>query len=377
MVMRWNYYLPTRIFLGSGILNNLPDYLKLLDTTRNILLVTGRKAMKELGYTDKVLRLLKDYQVFIFDQIDPNPDIKLVKNALLYAKENDIDLVIGLGGGSVIDVAKSVAILTNNDKPLEEYLPSKGKIQRRGLNFIAIPTTAGTGSEVTRWATIWDKEKKEKKSLEHSFMYPTMALIDPTITVHLDKYITAVTGLDTLSHAIEAYWSNNSQPLSDIFAKDAIRLIFGNLERAYQDPSELKFRENMSKASLFAGLAFSNTKTTAAHSISYPMTAYFNIPHGLACAITLPSLLEFNAEVVREKSLAIAKLTGAKTVSEGAENIRKLVEKLNLPTSLSGLGIREKDLDIIIENGFTPDRVKNNPREITRDDLYKILKNLL
>ena len=124
-------------------------------------------------------------------------------------------------------------------------------------------------------------------------------------------------------------------------------------------------------------MAFSNAKTTAAHSISYPMTAYFNVPHGLACAITLPSLLEFNAEVVSEKALAIAKLTGAKTVSEGAENVRKLIEKLDLPTKLSGLGIPEKGLDIIIENAFTPDRIKNNPREIARDDLYKILKDLL
>lgn len=375
--MKWNYYLPARIFLGSGILNNLADYLKLLDTARNVLLVTGRKAMKKYGYTNKVLRLLKDYQVFIFNQVDPNPNTELVKNVRQYAKQNNIDLVIGLGGGSVIDVAKSVAILTNNDKPLEEYLSNKEKIQHRGLSFIAIPTTAGTGSEVTRWATIWDKEKKEKKSLEHSFMYPAVALIDPTITIHLDKYTTAVTGLDVLSHAVEAYWSRNSQPISDMFAREAISLVFGNLERAHQNPHELKFRENMSKASLFAGLAFSNTKTTAAHSISYPMTAYFKIPHGLACAITLPSLLEFNAEVVSEKALAIAKLIGAKTVSESAENIRKLIERLNLPTKLSGLGIREKDLNIIIENGFTPGRVKNNPREIARDDLYKILKNLL
>ena len=375
--MRWNYYLPTRIFLGSGILNNLADYLKLLDTTRNVLLVTGRKAMKKYGYTNKVLRLLKDYQVFIFNQVDPNPNTELVKNARQYAKQNNIDLVIGLGGGSVIDVAKSVAILTNNDKPLGEYLSNKEKIQHRGLSFVAIPTTAGSGSEVTRWATIWDKEKKEKKSLEHSFMYPAMALIDPAITIHLDKYTTAVTGLDVLSHAVEAYWSRNSQPISDMFAREAIILVFGNLERAHQNPHELKFRENMSKASLFAGLAFSNTKTTAAHSISYPMTAYFKIPHGLTCAITLPSLLEFNGEVVSEKALAIAKLIGAKTVSESAENIRKLIERLNLPTKLSGLGIREKDLDIIIENGFTPGRVKNNPREIARDDLYKILKNLL
>lgn len=375
--MEWNHYLPTRIFFGNGILDNLLDYMKLLNPGKHILLITGRKSMRRLGYTDKVVQLLRDYRIYIFDRVDPNPDVQVVKDAVRYAKENNIALVISLGGGSTIDVGKSVAILCNNSECLEEYLSGNKAVEHKGVNFIAIPTTAGTGSEVTRWATIWDRRTKEKNSLEHAFMYPEMVLIDPTITLHLGQYTTAVTGLDALSHAIEALWSKNAQPISEIFAKEAITLIFENLENAYQNPEELRFRENMSRASLFAGMAFSNTKTTACHSISYPMTSHFNVPHGLACAITLPSFLEFNSAVVRGKALIIAQLTGAKSIPEGAENIRRLMKKIGLPVTLGELGISEKDIEVIVENGFTPDRMKHNPRAVSRNDLYEMLRNLL
>lgn len=370
------YCLPTEIVFGSGSLGQIAGLVSKY-LPQKILLVTGKGAMKRLGITERVVNYLKEYKVTIYDKVEVNPGIEEVEEAREFLKSEKAGLIISLGGGSVLDAGKAISILANSDHRLRDYLAGKEQLQKGGIPFIAVPTTSGTGSEVTGWATIWDKEEKRKYSLSNRHMYPDVALVDPELTLKLPPKTTATTGLDALCHAIEAYWSNNSQPFSSLFAREAIRLVSLNLQKAYDHPEELRYREVMSLASLLAGMAFSNTRTTAAHSISYPLTARFGIAHGLACAVTLPQLLIFNSPAIGRKALDIISLLGAREIEEGADKIKKLMRGVGLPTTLSEMGIKKEDIPKIIEEGFTPDRTEHNPRRITRDDLYRILEEIL
>lgn len=368
------YYLPTRITFGRGSFNGLREAVE-RHAAKKLIIVTGKNAAKKTGLTKKALELLDGYDTCLYG-VESNPSINTIEEGVTLLGGEKCDAVVGLGGGSALDVAKSLAILAKNPGPLKDYLSGDKTIQKNGLPYIAVPTTSGTGSEVTMWATVWDKDEKRKYSLESERMYAADALVDPQLTLTVPPRVTAITGLDALSHAVEACWSNNSQPISDVCAMEAIRLVFGNLKKACDNPADISLRENMSKASLFAGLAFSNTKTTACHSVSYPLTARFGVDHGLACAITLPSLLEYNSQAAGEKTGRIAGATGAGTVKQGAENIRKLVSSLGLPTRLSELDIQAGDLEVIVSEGFTRGRTDNNPRKLSRDDLLRILREI-
>ena len=283
----WKYLSPTKIVFGQRSFNTLKKYVLDLNTHQNILIVTGRNSMKKYGYIDQCKRMLYDRSLYFFDRIPPNPTIEVLKEGLEFAGNTDIELVIAIGGGSALDAGKSLAILLKNPGSLSEYLRGKASFHNKGLPFIAIPTTSGTASEVTCWATIWDLLNKKKYSLSHEWMFPDYAIIDPLLTVHMSPQLTACTGMDALTHAIESCWSRSAQPISDSFALRAIKLIRKNIKTAYDEPQNLAARINMAMASLFAGLAFNNTKTAACHSISYPMTFNYNIPHGLAVSITI------------------------------------------------------------------------------------------
>jgi phosphonate metabolism-associated iron-containing alcohol dehydrogenase len=344
-----------------------------------ILLVTGHEAMRKHGHIDRIKALLGQRNFLVYDQVFPNPDFSVAQEGVDLAGRKHIDIVIGLGGGSCIDIGKTIAFVSMQGSSVVDCLdPSYLRAKTRmALPFIAIPTTAGTGSEVTRWATIWDRTRKRKESLEHEFLYPEYALIDPLLTLTTPRYLTAITGLDALCHAVESFWSKNSQPISDTFAIEAMKLIIKNIVRTANSPEDIHARKSMALGSLFAGLAFSNTKTTACHSISYPMTAHFNVPHGLACTITLPLLLQFNSLSMNEKVKVIQALFGGNSIVEASENIKNIMIQLDLPTTLSDLNITKDDIEIILNEGFTSSRMKGNPRQIERDDLNDILEALL
>ena len=270
-----------------------------------------------------------------------------------------------------------MAILLKNPGTLDEYLKGKRKIMHRGIPLIAIPTTAGTASEVTSWATIWDMEKKNKYSLAHKWMFPEYAIVDPALTVSMSPSLTAMTGMDALTHAIESCWSINSQPISDVFALRAIRLIRNNIQKACDEPGDMTARTNMALASLFAGLAFNNTKTAACHSLSYPMTFHFGIPHGLAVSITLKEVIKYNDRIVPEKVKQIVEEFGESSVEGFIKAIGELMVSIGLPTKLRDLKLREEDLNVLIKDSINPERMKNNPANLTEVDIRTILKNVL
>jgi phosphonate metabolism-associated iron-containing alcohol dehydrogenase len=373
--MSWSHYIPTRIIFGKNCLKEVANAAKSFKPSK-VLLVTGRKSMKETGVTDRVIDYLKDYQVVIYDKVEPNPTVRIVEGGIQFLKDEECDLVIGLGGGSAIDTAKAISVLAKNPGPAEEYLSGERKILNRRLPLIAIPTTAGTGTEVTPAASITSEKSKRKISLTHEYVHPDVAIVDPVLTATMPKFVTATTGLDALSQCIEAYWSKNRTPISDIFALNGAKLIFENLTKAFDFPDDLEFRENMALASLFSGMAISIAKTTIVHSVSYPLTVHFNVTHGLACSLTLPSFIMYNSKVVEDRILEIAKTAGVKTVEDFVRKIEQLISNFELPRRLSEVGIKMEDIDIIVKEGFRPDRAGNNPREVTDEDLRRILNDI-
>lgn len=380
------YYLPTRIVSGSSSLKKIGSLVEGF-SPKTVLLVTGRAAMKKSGITGRMIGYLKNYKIIVYDKVEPNPTTAIVDEGLELVKKENVDLIISLGGGSAIDAGKAIAILARNEGSALEYLSKEKEIKNKGLPFIAIPTTAGTGSEITIFSVLTVEKDKAKKTLAHPYMYPAIAVADASLTLGLDKKTTAITGMDALSHAMEAYWSIHSFPAADEHAIKSIKLVDGHLEKACFDLTNLRHREKMMEASLEAGKAFSQTRTTAVHSVSYPMTSHYNVPHGLACGLTLAAFLEFNYKVskddcmdkrgpdfVKKRIEEIAKALGSETVEQGASRIREIMKNIGLPIHLKEAGV--KDIDVVIEGGFTPERVKNNPRRVSRENLRSLLSTL-
>ncbi|MHA1512217.1 MAG: iron-containing alcohol dehydrogenase [Promethearchaeota archaeon] len=381
------YYNPVEVLFGINSLKNISKLAVKIARNKKILIVTDKNLLDILNISKKVYEYLeKDgFIVDIFEKEGYFSSIEIIDNGADLVRNKDYGLIIGIGGGSAMDTAKCMAILGKNPGSINLYLKEGKKLEKYGIPLIEVPTTSGTGSEVTMWATVWDLGEKQKKfSLSDPKMYAKSTVVDPTLVRSLPQKMTAMTGLDALSQAIEAYWSKNHNIISDIYALKAIGIIFNNLKKVFDDPKNIENRKNLAFGSLLSGLAFSNTKTTAVHSVSYPITLHFNVAHGLACALTLSQFLIFNSEKTvdnideaPERIQKISETMGAESPEKAAQMITELMENLNLPTKLHEVGIDNDGIELIIKEGFTPDRVKHNPRKLTEEQLRQILQNLL
>jgi len=372
----WRYHNPVKIHFGPTIIRNLPH---IVGPQRSILITIPCSTKR--GISNSLKKLLGGSLVAIFDGVRPNPTFSSIKAAFNELQQYEYETIIALGGGSTIDTAKAVAAsgASGSEGWIDDHL-------KRGAPFpepfnpkpvIAIPTTAGTGSEVTMWATVWDMEEKKKYSLSHPKLYPKIALLDPELTLTLPEKETIYCGLDALSHAMEAIWNKNHNPVSDTFALKAISLIYDYLPELRSNLTNSVLRTYMLRASLFAGLSFSNTKTALAHSISYPLTAHFGLPHGLACALPLPHLLRFNARKAAERIKIMAEAFKADTTAESMiSEITNLFERIDLSLSLSDYGIDKSQVELIVNSAFTPGRADNNIAEFNEDDIFNIINCL-
>lgn len=378
------YYLPTKIYFGSGIINNLPA---ILDCQAKPIGIFADTFIFQSGLLDKIKSILSIGDIRFIDEVKFLPSVIQAEKAAQMARESDVDLIIGIGGGSTLDLGKSAALLSQNPGTIIDFLQHKKTFVHKGIPFAAIPTTAGTGSEITPYATIWG-EDKTKYSLNSPLIFPAFAICDPELTLSLPKFVTACTGLDALCQAIEAYWSIYSTSLTDIHAQRAICLVVNNLEKVMKNPFDLPSREKMCLAALEAGRAFSQTATTAVHSVSYPITAYFGIAHGYACALTLSSFLKYNFEItkdtcndlrgagfVKARVLEVVHYLGCQTIDDACLKIKNLMLFCGLETSLAKAGV--SDIEIVVEKGFTPDRVANNPRLVDKQGLRKLLQQIM
>ncbi len=285
----FSYYMPTKIIYGQNSLKDIDIYVN----HRKALLVTSQGFVKR-GLLDEIVTYTNNI-VGVISSIKSHPEFVDMEEIYRQAYQNQFELIIAIGGGSVMDVAKFISVHnTNKDYQFVENL-TKEKIPKKDykiIPIISIPTTAGTGSEVTPYSTIWDIQEKQKYSLNLPDLFSEVAIYDPVLTLTVPKDITIQTGLDTLSHALESIWNKNANPITIGYAIKSAKLIVDNLVRLSNDLENIEYRDNVMRACMYAGFAFSNTQTAAAHAMSYYITLYKGVDHGIACSFTLPILID-------------------------------------------------------------------------------------
>lgn len=373
-------------YIGSGSVGRLREVLA-RHAPRKVFLVTGRDSYESSGARAAIEPQLGGCPLERYSDFALNPNAGDVDKAVRRFREAGCDMMIAAGGGSVMDMAKTVRIVAAQGVDLGACLRDPRSIASRGVPLVAIPTTAGSGSQATRFSVIY--VGPQKHSLEHEFVRPDYAIVDPDLTLRLSPRQTAISGLDALAQAMESCWSVLSTDESREYARRALVLALNHLERAVNHP-DAESRAGMAEAAHLAGKAINISKTTACHAISYPMTSHFNVPHGLAVAITLPSILCFNSDVtaedvqdprgdewVRGVIARLSELLGGATPQGAASRIEVLIRAVGMPTRLGELNIRANDLPVIIANGFSPARMNNNPRRMTAAQLETILKAIL
>ncbi|MDF9761407.1 alcohol dehydrogenase [Peribacillus simplex] len=376
---------PNIIYYGNGSLSKLGKVAS--DLGSKALLISD-KPMKDLGYVARVIRYLQGGGVHSITYLGVDSETKdtHVEEALTLFKEKECDLIVGLGGGSCIDAAKAVALLARNKSALIEYMGVENVIINDPVSVIAIPTTAGTGSEVTDALVVTDTIKDLKMMIKQPKIMPQVAIVDPSLTLSSPKMLTVATGIDALCHALEAYISRKSHPLTNTLALSSIKLIIDNIQRVYEDGNDLEARTQMALASMQAGIAFSNSSVCLVHGMSRPIGALYKVPHGISNAMLLSAVLEFSEGSCVEKLAQVGR-----TIMEGMEQqsdvvvaketvffIKKLCVDLNIP-NLKAWGINEEDFEQSLEKMATDALASgspgNHPRVPSKEeiiDLYRV-----
>ncbi len=370
---QWEYKQPVRVVFGNGIRYQLNEEIKALEGHCG-LLVTSPSFVKR-GVVKELIDSCENVRMIVYSSVSPNPDVKECDASAQLLRDNGCDFVVALGGGSVLDCAKTAACICKDTIPTEGYMIEKKPLPNDSLPLIAIPTTAGTASEITKVVVLSDRERALKASLNTDAFFPTVALVDPELTYTVPKYLTACTGFDALCHAVEAYWNVNHQPACDATAIQSIRLVLENIETACLEPDNIKARENMMLASVMAGFAFSQTGTSSSHACSYPLTSLLGIPHGEACVLTIDYFVRFNAHHGCERTIGMARQLGFNDADALADEIARLKKATGILTSLAEYNVTESQLMQLV-NGSKRPNLKCNPIEITEQDLIEMFTKL-
>ena len=360
----FTFYQPVRLYFGAGRIASIRDILSEFGVSRAILVCDPFLRGKAEEITNRVPEIQG-----IFSEIEPNPQLKGAAAAAKLARETDAEAIIGMGGGSTMDTAKFAAATAFSELTADECYERVCFADHR-LKVIAIPTTAGTGSEVTQVSVM--SRGEEKKTMNNPAFMPAAAVVDPELMITVPPRTTMMTGLDALSHAIEGFWSVNHQPICDLYAEETIRLILQNLEKSFRDGSDLEARANMAYAATLGGLAFALPKTAGCHACSYPLSQDYHLPHGEACAFTLDSFVRINTSPRMEEMLRRAGLPGGSV--EFAERIRELKKMAGLRTTLGELG--EVDVDRLAADCAAHPLMRNNPVHMSVADLRAMFEAL-
>ena len=369
-----------KIVFGRGSFAALPEHIAELKILRPLIVLDRNLA--ETGFREKVAGILAKAGIgyVIYDKTEPEPPLELADEGTKLALKKKCDGVIGIGGGSAMDIAKAIAVLAANKGTAEDYL-GLNRVPGPGLPKIMVPTTAGTGSEVTFTAVFIRKKLKKKEGMNSPYLYPELALLDPELTLSLPPHPTAATGIDALCHAIESYTSITASPMSEMMSIEAIRLISDNLRAAVHDGTNIEAREAMLLGSLYAGLGLANAGVTAVHSLSYPLGGKYGISHGLANTIMLPRVMAFNLPGALEKFVDIAEVMGEivddlplrEAAYLAVEAVEALIEDCGIMTTLEELEIPEKDFPELAKVAMTVARpLANNPCKMTLEEMVEL-----
>jgi len=375
----------SRQHLGAGAIEELREIVNGFSPQR-ILLVTGKASYEASGAAPVVEKVLRDFSVAHYSPEAAYPELSNVLIGIDVYRELMPDLVIAIGGGTVIDIAKLIRICSVQRDSPSDIAVGRGTIEQRGIPLIAVPTTGGSGSEATHFAVVYVDQSKY--SVAHEYVLPDAAVIDPRLTYSMDPTQTASCGLDAFSQATESFWSVNSSRASRSWAAEAVGLAFDNIERAVHTPTEVS-REAMSRAAHLAGRAINVSKTTGPHALSYALAARCGVPHGHAVALTLGSFFEFNYGVtpadindsrgvtyVRDNLTELCSLLRVETAPEGSQVITSLMNSIGVETRLSSFAITSKSDCREIAESVNVQRLANNPRQITQDQLVELLMSL-
>jgi alcohol dehydrogenase class IV len=379
MLPQLNVFFPGKLVFANGCIENISAEIKALDA-KVVFIVTIEPLVSVI---DKYIVSLQQtgVTVHINTSITQEPYFSDFENILAHAASLNPDVVIGIGGGSVLDIAKLVAAQLDNEQTLRDYV-GIGLLKGRKKKLICIPTTSGTGSEVSPNAILVDNEDNQKKGIISPYLVPDIVFVDPLLTISLPSAITAATGMDALTHCLEAYTNKFAQPFIDLFALEGIRLIAGHIETAVTNGTDVMAREKVAMGSLLGGFCLGPVNTAAVHALSYPLGSLYHLSHGLSNALLLPYVMEFNIVGSEKRYAEVATALGCAkqatdqlTALAGVEKIKQLNAACGIPATLKEVGVEFSSLEQMAKDAMKIQRLlKNNPREVTEALALEIFK---
>ena len=380
----YSFFMPSVNLMGAGSVAEVGKQAKILGGSKA--LVVTDKPLMSTGIVEKVTQLLKSSKIdsVIYDGVQPNPTVKNVEEGIDIYKNEKCDVIIAVGGGSAIDCAKGVGIIITNGGSIKDY-EGLDKSEKPMPPFIAINTTAGTASEMTRFTIITDTDRHVKMAIVDWHVTPNVSINDPELMLSMPVFLTAATGMDALTHAIEAYVSINATPLTDSVAMKAIELISQYLRPAVANGCSLEARDKMAYAEFLAGMAFNNAGLGHVHAMAHQLGGFYNLPHGVCNAVLLPHVEKFNLIACPDRFVDIAialgeevdGLSDMEAADEALEAIKRLSEDVGIPAGLKELGVKEEDMPILAENAMKDACGLTNPRKATEKEIIQIYKNAM
>lgn len=368
--------LPRELIYGEGSLKEISKKVK----GKRVFLVTATNIY--LPFKQKIIEILKECNLSVYSEINSEPNVEMIDKGVFFCKQEKAEIVVGIGGGSVLDAGKAISLLQGNSGSIRDYQMGERSIENRGVPYIAIPTTAGTGSEATKVVVVTNKEERMKKSIAHPFLVPSLVILDPNLTISLPPEITASTGIDALSHCLESYVSLNANPFTEAISLKGMELIGKNLERAYLNGKDLDARSNMLLGSYLGGMAL-NAGVGIGHILAQPISAICGLSHGEAIGLTISQVMKVNLDYSLNKyslvaSSLVEKLEGLSLKGKAEKNIEavvELLEKVGMKKSLKDYSIKENSFPDILESvRKSTTHIQTNPRPVDEKLLKEILK---
>ena len=371
--MNFNYYLPVNLVFGRGKVNLLGE--ETAKYGQKALIVTGRTSTKKTGLLDKALKLLEKSGVeyVVFDKVDQNPLTTTAEEGAALAVHRGCDVVIGLGGGSIMDAAKGIAFIVKNEGDISDYIFGK-KFGPEALPIVLVPTTAGTGSEGNNFAVLTNPENGDKKSLRTHAIYAKVSIIDPELMVTMPRPLIATVGFDALTHNMEAYVSKISQPITEMQAIYGMKLLAENLRKVYNNPQDLEAWEKVTLASTLGGMVIGMAGVTGAHGLEHPASGLKDIVHGKGLAALTPEIIERSIAYAPEKFARISKILGGKDEKDCAHVVREFLRDLDMNVTLGEMGITHEDVEWMADNCMKVSAVSvnNSPKAFTLEEIKEI-----
>jgi alcohol dehydrogenase class IV len=378
------FFMTTRLLMGQGCLNLLADEIRKTEAEK-VLVVTD-KGIVRAGILEAVQKILEQCGIpyFVYEEVEPNPDIIGTDRGYDRIKEQKFDLVLAVGGGSVIDCAKALSILLTNGGSIADYF-GREQYKNSSVPLFVVPTTVGTGSEVTRACVITDHETHVKKVVGGVSLAPKLAFLDAALLGNLPSQLVAATGMDALTHAIEGYVSTNATPITDALNLHAIRIIAANIRPAVADSGNAEAIGSMLVASTTTGIGFGNSLLGMVHSISHAVGGQYNAPHGILNAILLPYVLEFNwignpakfSHIAEAFRIDIRGITVEDAAKAAVQYVKTLCREVGIPEKLSAIGVDDSKLELLTDMAFNDIYIPTNPRKPKREEVYRIIQSAI